>query len=159
MAKIIDLIGYLAGFLLLIMMFNVAYDVLMRYAFHNSSIAFQELEWHLFAVIILLGMGYALKEDAHVRVDFLYDRWHPKTKAIINILGTLFFLIPLALLIAYGSYEFVLDAYESHEISGDPGGLTHRWIIKGMIPLSFLFLIFCAIHYILHQINLLRRAK
>ena len=159
MAKIIDLVGYLTGFLLLIMMFNVAYDVLMRYAFHNSSIAFQELEWHLFAAIILLGMGYTLKEDAHVRVDFLYDRWRPKTKAIINILGTLFFLIPLALLIAYGSYEFVLDAYESHEISGDPGGLTHRWIIKGMIPLSFLFLIFCAIHTLLHQINLLRRVK
>ncbi len=151
--KIIDLVGYLAGFLLILMILNVAYDVAMRYLFHNSSIGMQEMEWHLFSVIILFGMGYALKEGAHVRVDFLYDRFSPKTKALINIFGTILFLIPLALLIIYGSYEFVMDAYTSNEISEDPGGLTHRWIIKAMIPLSFIFLVFCAINYIIKNIN------
>lgn len=156
MDKIIDAVGYISGVLLIVMIFNVAYDVLMRYAFHNSSIAMQEMEWHLFAVIILFGTGYALRHDGHVRVDFLYTNFSYKTKALVNIFGTVLFLIPLALLIAYGSWDFVLDAYTSGEISEDPGGLTHRWIIKGMIPLAFIFLIFCSINYIISNINLYR---
>ena len=153
MGKVINSIGYMTGVLLVLMILNVAYDVMMRYVFHNSSIGMQELEWHLFAVIILFGTGYTLKHNAHVRVDFLYDRFSYKTKAVINILGTVFFLLPLALLIAYGSTDFVVDAYTTGEISEDPGGLTHRWIIKGMIPLAFIFLIFSAIDYIIQNIN------
>ena len=156
MDRIIDAIGYVTGVLMILMILNVAFDVLMRYAFHNSSIGMQEVEWHLFAVIILFGTGYALRHNAHVRVDFLYDNFSYKTKAMINILGTLLFLIPLALLITYGSYDFVMDAYTTGEISEDPGGLTHRWIIKGMIPLAFTFLIFCAVNYILSNINIYR---
>ena len=154
MDRVIDAVGYVIGILLVVMILNVAFDVMMRYVFHNSSIGMQEVEWHLFAVIILYGTGYALKHNAHVRVDFLYDRFSQKTKAMINIIGTLLFLIPLALLITYGSYDFVMDAYTTGEISEDPGGLTHRWIIKGMIPLAFLFLIFCALNYIISNINI-----
>ena len=156
MDRIIDTVGYMTGVLMILMILNVAYDVMMRYAFHNSSIGMQEVEWHLFAIIILFGTGYALRHNAHVRVDFLYDSFSYKTKAMINIVGTLLFLIPLALLITYGSYNFVMDAYTTGEISEDPGGLTHRWIIKGMIPLAFTFLIFCAVNYILSNINIYR---
>ena len=154
--KIIDFVGNITAFLLILMILNVAYDVFMRYVFHNSSIAMQELEWHLFAVIMLYGTGYALRHNAHVRVDFLYDRFSPKTKAWINIFGTIFFLLPLAILVIYGSIEFVMDSYTTHEISEDPGGLPYRWIIKAQIPLAFIFLIFCAFNFLLHNINVLR---
>jgi len=154
--RIIDAAGYLAGVLLLLLIFNVAWDVMMRYVFHNSSIAMQELEWHIFAVIMLYGTGYALRHNAHVRVDFLYDRTNPGKQAWINILGTLLFLLPLALLVIYGSWEFVMDSYSVNEISEDPGGLTHRWIIKAQIPFAFVFLIFCAVNFLLHNINILR---
>ena len=156
MDKIIDAVGYATGVLMILMILNVAFDVMMRYAFHNSSIGMQEMEWHLFAVIILYGTGYALRHNAHVRVDFLYDRFGYKTKAMINIMGTLLFLIPLALLIIYGSYEFVMDSYVTNEISEDPGGLTHRWMIKAMIPIAFIFLLFCALNYIISNINIYR---
>ena len=63
-------------------------------------------------------------------------------------------MIPLSLLIAYGSYDFVMDSYSINEISEDPGGLTHRWIIKAMIPLAFIFLIFTAISFIIKNINI-----
>ena len=152
----IDIVGFLTSILLILLILNVAYDVVMRYAFHQSSIAMQEMEWHLFSVMMLFGMGVALKDEAHVRVDFLYDRFSPKTKALINIFGTLFFLIPLALLIIYGSYDFVMDAYDTNEISDDPGGLTHRWIIKAMIPLSFVFLLISAFYYLIRQIRILK---
>ena len=145
--------------LLLLMVFNVSWDVMMRYMFHNSSVGMQEMEWHLFSVIILFGISVALKDEGHVRVDFLFDKFSPRKKAIVNIIGTMFFLIPLALLIFAGSLEFVRDAYETHEISEDPGGLPFRWVIKGMIPLSFGFLIISAIGYILQNVRKLREIK
>ena len=154
--KIIDFVGYLTGVLLILMILNVAYDVGMRYIFHNSSIAMQEVEWHLFAIVILFGTGYALRHNAHVRVDFLYDRFSPKKKAWVNALGTIFFLLPLALLVIYGSYEYVMDSYTTNEISEDPGGLKYRWLIKAMIPLSFIFLIFSAFNFFLHNLNVIR---
>ncbi len=156
MDRIIDAVGYATAILMVLMILNVAFDVVMRYAFHNSSIGMQEVEWHLFAVIILYGTGYALRHNAHVRVDFLYDRFGYKTKAMVNIVGTLLFMIPLALLIIYGSYDFVMDAYTTHEISEDPGGLTHRWLIKAQIPLAFTFLLFAATNYVISNINIYR---
>ncbi len=154
--KIIDKIGKLCAYLMLLMMLNVFYDVIMRYIFREGSIAMQELEWHIFSVIILLGMSYTLKEDGHVRVDVLYDRWKPKTQAIINIVGVILFLWPLSLLIAYGSIDFVQESYQMHEISGDPGGLTHRWILKAVIPFAFVLLIFASIGFIIKNINVYR---
>ncbi len=156
MDKIIDAVGYVTGVLLIVMILNVAFDVMMRYVFHNSSIGMQEVEWHLFAVIILYGTGYALRHNAHVRVDFVYDRLTERKKAWINIMGTIFFLLPLALLVIDGSYEFVMDAYTTHEISEDPGGLPYRWLIKVQITIAFIFLVFAAINYIIHHINVLR---
>ncbi len=156
---VIDIIGRIIALLLLLMVFNVLYDVAMRYFFHNSSVGMQELEWHLFSVIMLFGAGYALKEEAHVRVDFLYDNFSSKTKAYINIFGTILFLFPVALLIIFGSYEFVMDAYSTNEISEDPGGMTHRWIIKAAIPFGFIFLVFSGLFYIIKNIRVLRELQ
>lgn len=158
-SRVVDVMGKALAIALLLMVLNVAYDVMMRYLFRASSVGMQEMEWHLFAVIILFGVGFALQHEGHVRVDFLYDRMQPRTKAIINILGTFLFLMPLSLLILFGSFGFVHDAYLMNEISEDPGGLPYRWIIKGMIPLSFLFLLFSATGYILQNINNLRRVQ
>jgi TRAP-type mannitol/chloroaromatic compound transport system permease small subunit len=152
----VDILGKVTAFLLLLMVLNVSFDVMMRYVFHNSSVGMQEMEWHLFSVIFLFGISVALKDEGHVRVDFLYDRFTSRKKAMVNIIGTVFFLIPFALLILSGSYEFVQDAYITHEISEDPGGLPFRWLIKGMIPLSFTFLVFSAAGYILQNIRLYR---
>lgn len=155
--RVVNGMGTVLTVALLLMVLNVAYDVMMRYLFRASSVGMQEMEWHLFGVIILFGVGVALQHEAHVRVDFLYDRMQPKTKAYINIFGTLLFLMPLSLLILSGSFGFVHDAYVMNEISEDPGGLPYRWIIKGMIPLSFAFLLFAATGYILQNINNLRK--
>ena len=158
-ARVVDFVGQLTCVLLVLMVLNVSFDVMMRYVFHNSSVGMQELEWHLFAVVILLGVAVALKDEGHVRVDFLYDTFSVRKKAVINILGTIFFLIPVALLIFFGSFEFVRDSWEIGEISEDPGGLPYRWLIKGMIPVSFGFLLFSAVGYILQNIRIYRKAK
>jgi TRAP-type mannitol/chloroaromatic compound transport system permease small subunit len=152
-------VGKILAIVLLMMVLNVTFDVMMRYLFHASSVGMQEMEWHLFSIIILYGVGVALQHEAHVRVDFLYDRMKLKTKAIINICGTLLFLVPLSLLILFGSFHFVNDAYMINEISEDPGGLAYRWIIKGMIPLSFLFLLVSAAGYVCRNIHQIRSTK
>jgi len=151
--------GKILAILMLLLIINVFYDVVSRYFFHGGSIALQELEWHIFGVMILFGVSYALREEAHVRVDFLYNSFSPKTKALINIFGTLLFIIPFSVFIIYVSYDFVMDSYVTHEISDDPGGLTHRWIIKAMIPLSFVYLIITSIGYITKNIILFKENK
>ena len=157
--KLVDIAGKIVSFLLLLLVLNVSYDVMMRYVFRNSSVGMQEMEWHLFAVIFLFGISIALKDEAHVRVDFLFDTFSSRKKALINILGTILLLMPVTLLIFSGSLEFVNDALQTQEISEDPGGLPYRWLIKGMIPLSFSFLFLSAIGYILQNIRLYREAE
>lgn len=151
-----DLMGWIAGALNLVMLVNVFYDAIMRYFFRSGSIALQEMEWHIFSIVFLFGMAYALKEDGHVRVDVLYDQFSPRWKATVNIGGTLLFLIPLAMLIINGSTWYVKEAYEMNEVSGDPGGLGARWLIKAVIPASFTFLIVSATGFIIRNINIFR---
>jgi TRAP-type mannitol/chloroaromatic compound transport system permease small subunit len=150
------ILGRVLAMVFLLMTVNIFYDVVMRYFFHNSSVAMQEMEWHLFSIVILFGVSVALLEEGHVRVDFLYDRFSIRKKAVINIIGTVFFLLPLACLIFFGSFEFVMDSYSMNEISENPGGLPYRWLIKGMIPLAFGILIIFALGYTVKNINLYR---
>ena len=150
-----DLMGWIAGSLNLVMLLNVFYDAITRYFFSTGSIALQEMEWHLFAMVFLFGIAYGLKEDGHVRVDVLYDRFSPRWKAIINIGGTALFLVPLSVLIIEGSVWYVQEAYTSGEVSGDPGGLPHRWLIKLVIPASFVFLVVSATGFIIRNIRIL----
>ncbi len=146
-------IGTFAAFLLLGLLANVFYDVIMRYLFNDVSIGMQELEWHLYAAIFLLGISYTLKENAHVRVDVIYEHLSPKKQAFIDISGTLFFLLPFCLLVAYYGIGFAQESYLLNESSGDPGGLPYRWIIKSMISLSFIFVIISSISFILRAAN------
>jgi len=157
--KLNTITGKILTIIMILLIVNVFYDVVSRYAFGGGSIALQELEWHIFGVMILFGMSYALREEAHVRVDFLYNKFSPKTQAIINIVGTLLFIIPLSAFIVYVSYDFVMDSYVTHEISDEPGGLTHIWIIKSKIPLSFIYLIITSIGYITKNIIMFRENK
>ena len=154
-----DLMGWIAGILNLIMLLNVFYDAITRYFFSTGSIALQEMEWHLFAVVFLFGMAYGLKEDSHVRVDVLYDRFPPRWKAIVNIGGAVLFLLPLAVLIVEGSVWYVQEAYSSGEVSGDPGGLPHRWLIKLVIPASFVFLVVSATGFIIRNVRIFLGAE
>jgi len=136
-AHITTLCGVLAGIAMVGLLLNVFIDVVMRYGFNDVSIGMQELEWHLFSCIFLLGTPYAMQQNGHVRVDIFYDHWADQKKAWVNLLGSIFFVLPFISLVTYYSVGFAYDAYDMGEGSGDPGGLPHRWIIKSLIPLSF----------------------
>jgi TRAP-type mannitol/chloroaromatic compound transport system permease small subunit len=151
--KFSNIIGTIAAFLLLGLLANVFYDVIMRYLFNDVSMGMQELEWHLYATIFLLGITYTLNENAHVRVDVIYEHLSPKKQAFIDISGTLFFLLPFCLLVAYYGIGFAYESYSLGESSADPGGLPHRWIIKSIISLSFIFVIIASLGFMLRAWN------
>jgi TRAP-type mannitol/chloroaromatic compound transport system permease small subunit len=121
----------------LLMVLVVFIDVLMRYLLNMSFVFTQELEWHLFAFVFLMGAGYTLLHDGHVRVDIIYQQVGPKTKAWINIIGVIFFLIPGCYMVVETSWGFVSDSFAVLEGSPDPGGVPLRFIIKSAIPVGF----------------------
>ena len=138
-----ETIGRAASWLVLAMVLLICYDVTMRYSFHQGSVALQELEWHFFALIFLLGSAYTLKHNNHVRVDILYQSQYlsNKHRAMINILGIILFLIPFCVLILITTWPFVENAYYYLEGSPDPGGLPYRYLLKGSILVAFTLLI------------------
>lgn len=152
--KFADYIGNLTAFAMVLMILNVFYDVVMRYFFKSGSIAMQEMEWHLFSVIILIGISYTLKEDGHVRVDLVYDRLNPRKKAMINMIGSVIFILPISILVGIDALAPVQEALRTMEGSGDPGGLPYRWIVKTLIPLSFLLLIITTIGFFIKNLNI-----
>jgi len=111
---------------------------------HLSITGLVELQWHLFAVMMLLGGAYALRANGHVRVDIVYDRLKPRTRALVDAVGHVVFLIPFALLVAWLSLDFVELAYRSGEES-DYGGLTDRYLVKAMMPIGFVILALTAL--------------
>ena len=116
-------------------------DVVMRYLFNTSFVFTQELEWHLFGFIFLIGAGYTLLHDGHVRVDIIYQRLGFKGQAWINLMGVIVFLIPGCLMIIITSFKFVLTSFLILEGSPDPGGIPLRFIVKGFIPAGFSLLL------------------
>ncbi len=136
-------IGKLVGWLTALMVGVVCIDVLLRYFLsHVFSVGafLREVEWHLFSLIFLIGAGYALKHDRHVRVDIFYAQFRPKTKAWVNFLGTIFLLLPFCTVLIYASYPYIRNAFLMHEASLDPGGLPARWLIKSAIPMGMILL-------------------
>ena len=151
--------GFLAAFFALAMSLLVAYDALMRYAFSEGSIALQELEWHMFDILFLFGLSYALKHDKHVRVDIFYEKYSKDTQALIRILSMAFLVIPFALLMIVYGYDMTLQSYLQHDTSPNPGGLSNRWIIKSMLVVGFVMLILQAISEIIKSYTQLSNKK
>ena len=116
-----------------------AFNALMRYTIHYSSNAWLEIQWYMFGAMFLLAAGYALKHGEHVRVDVFYSKMSPRTQAWVDVVGTVLFLMPMAVIIAWLSIPMVVNSYKIHEYSSDAGGLL-RWPIKIAIPLGFVFL-------------------
>jgi TRAP-type mannitol/chloroaromatic compound transport system permease small subunit len=139
--RLSDRIGHLVGWMTTLMVLIVFYDTVMRYAFNKGNVALQELEWHLFAIVFLIGAAYTLKDEGHVRVDILYVSLSKKTKAWIDFLGMFVFLIPFSVMVILSTKGFIMNSWAIREISPDPGGLPARYVLKTMIPLGFSLLI------------------
>ncbi len=153
----IELCGRATAWLVLVMVLLVSYDVAMRYLFQSGSIALQELEWHLFSFLFLLGAGYTLKHDGHVRLDLFYNSrfMNERRRAWVNLIGSLVILIPFCILIISSAELFVLQSWRFNEGSPDPGGLPWRWLLKAAIPAGFALLLLQGIAEAIRNLRLI----
>jgi TRAP-type mannitol/chloroaromatic compound transport system permease small subunit len=147
----IDRIGTLTAWIALVMIGLVATNVLLRYTFSFGSVWAQELEWHLLAALILLGMSHALQRGDNVRVDLFYARYSPRVKRLVDVVSALL-LIALALAFIQLSVGYVEQSRSIMEGSPDPGGIPYRWAVKALIPLGFGLLV---LQQLAHLVRLL----
>jgi len=117
-----------------------AINASVRKAFDMSSNAFLEMQWYMFSAVFLLGSGYTLLRQEHIRIDVIYGRFTRRTQVWIDIFGTVVFLLPMCLMFLYLSWPFFLHSIQSGEVSANAGGLI-LWPVKAMMPLGFLLLL------------------
>lgn len=148
-------IGEKSSYLNVLLILVICVDVVLRYIFNNSKTWVIELEWHLFALIFLLGSAYTLQEDKHVRVDIWYAESSPRTQAITNLVGTVLFLIPWCLILIHSSYNYAANSWMMHEGSPNPGGLPARYLIKFSITICFILLLLQGLATAYHSLKAL----
>ena len=147
-----EAVGRMVSWVSLLLVLVVFVDVFMRYLFRTSFVFVQEMEWHLFAFIFLIGAGYTLLHDGHVRVDIIYQRLSLKGRAWVNLLGVIFFLIPGCWLVISTSWHFVSNSFSMLEGSPDPGGIPYRFIVKGTMTVGYALLLLQGLSMGLHAL-------
>jgi TRAP-type mannitol/chloroaromatic compound transport system permease small subunit len=153
--RVNEAVGRLALWLVLVVTLISAGNAVARYAFGVSSNAWLEIQWYLFAALFLLAAGYTLKRNGHVRIDILNARWSERTRAWVDLLGALLFLLPLCGLLVMLSWPGFTDSFLRQEWSPDAGGLP-RWPVRLLIPLGFGLLGLQGISEIIKRIAFLR---
>ena|SRR3989442_3437562 len=138
-------VGRAVSWLMFAMVVVVFGDVILRYVFSRSSVFTQELEWHLFGLVYLLAAGYTMLYDEHVRIDILYSKWSPRTKAAVDFVLLFVMFFPSAIMIVVTTWPFVKHSFAVNEVSPDPGGIPFRWAYKSVIIIGFALLMLQAI--------------
>lgn len=144
---------FIAWLVLAAVLLSVFTAIARKFGFGSNG--FLESQWYLFSAVFLLGAAYTLQEDKHVRVDVLSKRWSAKTRALIDIVGHVCFLLPLAVGLAWLGWHDFMQVWTSNEASADAGGLA-RWPVKLLIPVGFGLLVLQLLSEIgkrIHQIS------
>ena len=148
-------IGRLTYWLILVAVLVSAGNAVIRYAFNMSSNAWLELQWYLFSAVFLFCAGYALLHNQHVRIDVISGRMSKRVQIWIDILGTVFYLLPNAITIMWLSWPVFVDAYQHHEVSTNVGGLL-IWPARLMVPVGFFLLVLQGLSELIKRIAFLR---
>lgn len=125
-----------AACLLIVLMCVIMYDVFGRRFFNTGSVALQELQWHLHGAIALLGFGFTYTRNGHVRIDLVQQKFSDRTRLWLEIGGIALFLTPFLIAVAYFGFEFAQRSFVRNEGSTGGLGLSNRWIIKSVVPIS-----------------------
>jgi TRAP-type mannitol/chloroaromatic compound transport system permease small subunit len=138
--KILEFIGKIGAWLSLPLIAIIIFDIISRRFFVLGSTKLQEMEWHLHAALFLLALGYAYVKNSHVRIEVIRESFSTKLKAILEVIGVLFFILPYTGLIVYFGFDFVSRSFHMNEVSSALTGLSHRWVIKSFVPMGMAFL-------------------
>jgi TRAP-type mannitol/chloroaromatic compound transport system permease small subunit len=148
-------IGHVLYWLILAMVLISAANAVVRKAFNYSSNSFLEIQWYLFSAVFLGCAGYTLLRNEHVRIDVIAGRLSKRTQTWIDIFGTLFFLLPMAILLMWLSWPVFIEAYVRHEVSTNTGGLI-VWPARLLVPIGFALLALQGISELIKRIAFLQ---
>lgn len=149
-------VGMAGGWLIVLLVLVVCLDVVTRKFITFQSTLLQEMEWHIHTVVFTLSIGFAYLRGAHVRIDVIRDRLSGRARARLELIGIAVFLIPFALLILWVGTHFAYQAFVQNEGSTSAQGISHRWIIKSLIPLSMVLLLLATIATVIRTWYFLR---
>ncbi len=152
---ILAAIGKSASWLWVVVTAVIIWAVVGRYVFGQGSVFLEEVQWHLAGTGWLLGLAYTLVVDDHVRVDVLHERMSLKTQGWVELLGLLLLLLPFLALAVYEMVPYAISSYQVGETSQAPAGLSHRWVLKSILALSFTLLFIAALSRLLKVTALL----
>ena len=147
-----EVTGKAIAWLTLLMMLVTFSIVLLRYIFDLGWVAMQESVVYMHATVFMLGAAYTMKHQGHVRVDIFYQRFTMKTRAWVDLIGTLLLLFPVSIFIAWMGWEYVVDAWRVHEGSREAGGLPGVFLLKSLIILMPTLLIVQGLAMLIEQI-------
>ena len=148
-------VGKLTHWLILVAVLISAGNAVTRYSLDMSSNAWLEVQWYLFSAVFLFCAGYTLLHNQHVRIDIVSGRFSRRVQTWIEIFGTVFFLLPMAILILWLSWPVFVDAWRSNEVSTNAGGLA-VWPARLMLPIGFLLLVLQGFSELIKRIAFLR---
>jgi TRAP-type mannitol/chloroaromatic compound transport system permease small subunit len=149
--RVNEKIGFVTNFLVLLACVVSAGNAMSRYAFNLSSNAWLEVQWYMFALIVMYGASYTLRRNEHVRVEIFYLMLSERAQLWLDLVCTAIFLVPVCLLLAYLSWPFFMLSYDVSEMSGNAGGLV-RWPIKFVLPSGFVLLALQGVSEIIKRI-------
>lgn len=148
-------ISWLAAVLIVV----IIVQVILRYVFGRGLVVLEEVQWHLYAIGIMIGFSYAIVHDSHIRLDLLQDRFSRRRKEKVEIFGILFLLMPMIIVILIHSWPFLYDSLRINERSDAPMGLCCRWFIKAFLPVGFIMMGLAAISRLVRAISYLMLKK
>ncbi|MGY6536188.1 MAG: TRAP transporter small permease subunit [Pararhodobacter sp.] len=138
--RVLGLFSGLINWLWIVLVLIIVTNVAMRYILNVNYIWVEEVQWHIYAVGFMLGIGYAIMHDSHVRVDVLAATFRKRTRAWIELACIVFILFPLVWIIVSYAIPFVEASWRRGERSSAPGGLANRWAIKAVIIVAFVYI-------------------
>lgn len=147
-------VGKIAEFLVLLCCLISAGNAIIRYTFNYSSNGWLEIQWYLFAFVVILGASHTLRNNEHVRVDLFYGSASERGKLWIDVFGLAFLLLPACIFLTWLSWPFFVLSYQEGEISSNAGGLI-RWPVKLMLPMGFGLLVLQGISELIKRISAL----
>lgn len=153
--RLTDRVGKSLIWLVLVVTLIGASNAVMRYTLNYSSNAFLEIQWYLFSAIFLLGAGYTLMRNEHVRIDLIAGRLSKRAQTWIDIFGILFFLMPMAVAVMVMSWPIFLLALQNNEQSSNAGGLV-VWPVRLLVPIGFFLLVLQGLSELIKRIGFLQ---
>lgn len=155
----IDRVGSVICWLNSILVLNIVVQVFMRYALGEGKIWLEELEWHFYAILLLVGLSYCLVSDTHVRLDIFHRKFSEAKKEYIDLFGMIFLVLPLFTILVIHGLGFMATAWHVNESSPHPLGLPYWWIIKAFIPATMFLVVLAALSRIVRAVVVIRHIR